>query len=86
MALAYLPGNLIEGQYRAVKNNLSPAVRTRCADFFRYYERYWLRTVTPAGFSVYGLSNRTNNVIESYHHRLGHRMQSRPEPWDFISE
>ncbi|XP_043287572.1 uncharacterized protein [Venturia canescens] len=86
LALAYLPKNLIEDQYNSIKNDLSPPVRTRCVNFLRYYERYWLRTVTPAGYSVYGLGQRTNNIIESYNHRLGGRMENRPHPWDFISK
>lgn len=84
LALAYLPSRLITEQFQKLVDDLTPAITARFADFLAYYARYWLRTVRPEGFSVYGLGRRTNNIIESYHSRLGHRMEARPTPWDFI--
>lgn len=84
LALAYLPAAMVIDQFRALKNGLSPAVKREMGQFCSYYDRYWLRTVTPDGFSVHGLSRRTNNIIESYHRRLQHRMATRPGPWDFV--
>lgn len=84
MALAYLPSHLIEGQYRRLKNDLAPNLARRFGQFCRYYDRYWLQIVTPGGFSVYGLGRRTNNVIESYHSRLRHKLDARRAPWDFV--
>lgn len=86
MALAYLPSELIQAQYFQLKNALPDPLKRRFAGFFTYYERYWIRTVTPDGFSVFGLSRRTNNVLESYNFKLGYQLQARPSPWNFIRE
>lgn len=33
----------------------------------KYFERFWMDTVTPQKFTVYQLEHRTNNLIETYH-------------------
>lgn len=84
LALAYLPARLIPDKFRDIRNNLSAPMTNHFSRFCAYFTRYWLGTVSPEGFSVYGLSRRTNNIIESYHSRLQHRMETRPGPWDFV--
>ncbi|XP_043276879.1 uncharacterized protein [Venturia canescens] len=84
LALAYLPAHLIGTKFRDLKNRLSDAVKRRLRSFNDYYARYWLGIVKPEGFSVYALACRTNNIVESYHSRLQHRMESRPGAWDFV--
>ncbi|XP_022161860.1 uncharacterized protein LOC111027750 isoform X2 [Myzus persicae] len=44
----------------------------------RYYERYWMDTVTPRRFTVFRLQYRTNNYIESYHASLLRLMGQHP--------
>ncbi|CAB0032071.1 unnamed protein product, partial [Trichogramma brassicae] len=48
-----------------------------------YFRTYWLKTVTPAGFSVFGLSKRTNNCCESFNSLLSRDLEKRPVPNDF---
>ncbi|XP_043286702.1 uncharacterized protein [Venturia canescens] len=84
LALAYLPAELITTKFRELHNNLPGTLKTQFRTFCNYYDRYWIRTVRPEGFSVYGLSRRTNNIIESYHSRLQHHLGRRPGPWDFL--
>lgn len=85
-ALAYLPANLIRTQYFAIKNEMPVELRRSLTRFLTYYETYWMGTVKPESYSVYGLSRRTNNLLESYNSRLGHRLEARPAPWDFVGE
>ena len=66
LALAFLPPELIVDEYFVLKNEASNAIKVFLRTFFQYYERYWLRTITPPGFSVYGLSRQTNNISESF--------------------
>ena len=84
LALAYLPDDMIQRQFCKMWDDLSEVHQRQLGEFKMYYSRYWLQTVTPRGFSVYGLGQRTNNIIESYHSRLKHRMENQPEPWDFL--
>jgi hypothetical protein len=86
MALAYLPEQMIEEEFTSLKNALTPAMRRSFAGFFAYYTRQWLTIVKPAGFSVYGLSRRTNNVIESYNSVLADKLGQHPSSWQFIGQ
>ena len=83
-ALAYLPKNLIRAEYDCLKRALSPALATTFRTVLEYYEREWLRVITPARFSVHGLLRRTNNVTESYNSILSDLLGSHPSPWTFI--
>jgi hypothetical protein len=50
-----------------------------------YFLSYWIGEITPEVFSVFGLINRTNNLVESWHRWLNERMgASHINPWDFI--
>uniref|UniRef100_A0A2S2NTL8 Uncharacterized protein n=2 Tax=Schizaphis graminum TaxID=13262 RepID=A0A2S2NTL8_SCHGA len=52
-------------------------------DLIRYYERFWIDTVTPARFTVCRLQHRTNNYIESYHASLLRLMGQHPQLYIF---
>ncbi|KAL7294469.1 hypothetical protein TKK_0012463 [Trichogramma kaykai] len=54
--------------------------------FLDYFSTYWLKTVTPAGFSVFGLFKRTNNCCESFNSLLSRDWEKRPVPNDFCLE
>lgn len=58
-------------------------MRAKFEAFLNYFEIFWLNTVTPEVFSVYGLENRTNNYIESYHRKLNRVMGPHPTIWQF---
>ena len=50
-----------------------------------YFLSYWIGEITPEVFSVFGLINRTNNLVESWHRWLNERMgTSHLNHWDFI--
>ena len=92
LALAFLPPEMIELQYESEKHrirdyidSLNEKIRKdkspRVDKFFKYYERYWLKIVTPQGYSVYAQSIRTNNCSESFNSILGNYLvekQQRP--------
>ena len=84
LALAFLAPEFIINLYRELKGGASDAIKFLLRSFFPYYERYWLRTVTPGGFSVYGLSRRTNNISESFNSELVYLFGSRPYAADFM--
>ncbi|XP_050053723.1 uncharacterized protein LOC126549205 isoform X2 [Aphis gossypii] len=52
-------------------------------ELMQYFQRYWMDTVTPQRFSVYGLQHRTNNYIESYHSSLLRLMGQHPSLYQF---
>lgn len=84
MALACLPADMIQREYEALVHELEAPLRRQLEPFLAYYQRQWLRIVKPAGFSVFGLSKRTNNVIESYNSVLSRELGRRPSAWTFI--
>lgn len=85
MALAHLPRDMIEVEFNALLDGLDAAVRRALHPFETYYRRQWLRIITPAGFSVYGLAKRTNNVSESYNSVLATQLGKHPSAWTFMS-
>lgn len=52
-------------------------------DLMRYYQSYWMDTVSPQQFTVYRLQHRTNNFIESYHASLLRLMGQHPPLYQF---
>lgn len=46
--------------------------------FIEYFDSYWMKVVTPAGFSVFALSKRTNNCCESFNSLLQRELGKRP--------
>lgn len=50
-----------------------------------YFLTQWINDVTPAVFSVFGLPNRTNNMVENWHRYFNQLCQgSHINLWDFI--
>lgn len=88
LALAYLPPDRIvdefERQVEAVQDIGDDQIVRKFHDFFRYFRRYWLNIVKPEGFSVFGLSSRTNNCSESTNAELARGLGNRPVMCDFI--
>ena len=83
MALALLPANDIILAFNWILTNAALDIRRDFAGLFRYYERYWIQSVTPQGFSVFGIVCKTNNAIEAYHRVLQIRMGLHPLVWQF---
>ncbi|XP_060857072.1 uncharacterized protein LOC132934747 [Metopolophium dirhodum] len=93
MALAHLPsteqlhhGNAhsIQLGFRLIQDLVTDYnLEDQLADLMRYYERYWMDTVTPRRFTVFRLQYRTNNYIESYHASLLRLMGQHPTLYGF---
>jgi len=70
--LACLPPEHIRKAWRDLNKEtvfptLSAAEGAALIRLRRYYVQYWILTVTPEAFSVFGTSDRTNNVLEATH-------------------
>ncbi|CAG5075357.1 Protein of unknown function, partial [Cotesia congregata] len=85
IALALLPPNLIKITFENIKRVTMETFGNHFDGLFGYYERYWLKTVKPEGFSIYNLrDDRTNNHIESYHRTLNMHLRKNPHPNQFF--
>lgn len=56
------------------------------SEFNRYFVTYWIKKITPAGFSVYGRRHRTNNLLESFNAKLKRRMRRNPRFFLFLGK
>lgn len=55
-------------------------------NLFQYFEEFWMGSVTPAGFSVYGCNVRTNNYLESFHNTIQTTIGRHPPLWTFYGK
>ena len=51
-----------------------------------YYQRFWIDTVGPEAFSVFGLEERTNNGSEAINRSLNRLLGVHPAFWTWISK
>ncbi|XP_043481354.1 uncharacterized protein LOC122510642 [Leptopilina heterotoma] len=86
MALPLLPANEIEETYFEIIESTSLRLRRKIQKFLNYFQKQWIRKVTPQVFSVYVLERRTNNVLESYHRQLKQMFGIKPHIWTFTSK
>lgn len=55
--------------------------------FMLKFSSYWIRRVGVNILSVYGVSRRTNNNLESFHNFLRHKFSvSHPNLWVFLGK
>ena len=78
LCLAFLPPEIIPEKFQELCRLLPERVNARLRFFNRYFRRQWIGGVTLKGFSVYGLSKRTNNCVESFNSHLNHKMKRHP--------
>ncbi|CAB0043275.1 unnamed protein product [Trichogramma brassicae] len=96
LAIAFLPPNMIWPEFERQQAEIFKFFKDKVNDgemiykklvdinaFLDYFRTYWLKTVTPEGFSVFGLSKRTNNCCESFNSVLSRDWDKRPVPNDF---
>ncbi|XP_051153730.1 uncharacterized protein LOC127285708 [Leptopilina boulardi] len=83
LALGLLPHHVVQQTYRAIKRSKSQRCLRIMRAFLMYFERHWLRNITPRVFSVFGLAKRTNNTIESYHKVLKSHFGIHSAIWAF---
>ncbi|CAB0043070.1 unnamed protein product, partial [Trichogramma brassicae] len=65
-------------------NGASERVVRRLQGFTEYFRRFWLQSVGPINFSVFGIHTRTNNAIGTYHADLLHTLGENPPFLRFI--
>ena len=78
MALPFLPGEKIERRF----NHLQRRTTTKALkSFCQYVNDNWIisRTFSPATWSVYMESVRTNNDLEGWHNALNRRAKGRAQ-------
>ncbi|XP_015113805.1 uncharacterized protein LOC107038946 [Diachasma alloeum] len=86
MGLALLEPTAINEAFQNLINETERDILLYFDGFLRYYRRWWINTVKPANFSVFGFHERTNNAIESYHRVLTLRIGLHPNIWTFIEK
>ena len=67
MALALLDSNEIKKEFDYVKSSCEDELQELFKPLFDYFNSFWMEKTKPEGFSVYGLTDRTDNATESYH-------------------
>ncbi|KZS21185.1 Uncharacterized protein APZ42_011937 [Daphnia magna] len=92
IALALLPADAILAGFQDIKNTHREDLRRESVEIqaaikrlMDYYYGYWIDTITPEGFSVFQMPNRTNNLVEAWHRWFNKRCGgSHLNFWDFI--
>lgn len=71
IALALLPADAIlagfQVNHREDLRRESVEIQAAIKRLMDYYYGYWIDTITPDGFSVFQMPNRTNNLVEAWH-------------------
>jgi len=75
----YILGGFLEVQRLARDMNVAENI----TELFHYFQNYWMNTIGPHGFSVYGVNIRTNNYIESFHSTIQTTIGRHPPIWTF---
>ncbi|KAL8596226.1 hypothetical protein ACOMHN_021266 [Nucella lapillus] len=73
MALPLLPSTRIEEGLDELQNEapqIPPENQRKLEVFRRHVRSFWMQKVTPSRMTVFGLSRRSNNSIESFHAML----------------
>lgn len=80
-----LPPKLIISTFNNLKEVVTQDFGQRFDRLFDYYERFWIKTIKPRGFSVYNLrEDKTDNYEESYNRNLNDLLKKNPHPNQFI--
>ncbi|KAF0720933.1 RING-type domain-containing protein, partial [Aphis craccivora] len=93
MSLPHLPSqqmpelpedfHILGGFLAIIRLETRMGVLNRIVQLVDYVRQYWLTTVLPSGFSVYGVNIRTNNFVESFHSMLKSTIGIHPPIWSF---
>ncbi|XP_043478481.1 uncharacterized protein LOC122508888 [Leptopilina heterotoma] len=86
LALPLLPNYEILNAHEEIKANLLPQTQIAMLPFLNYFERQWIRRVTPNTFSVFMLPKRTNNDCESYNKILKQLFGVHTNIWNFTTK
>ncbi|XP_022166971.1 uncharacterized protein LOC111031369 [Myzus persicae] len=61
-------------------------ILNRIVQLLDYVRQYWLTTVRPSRFTVYGVNICTNNYVESFHSMLKSTIGLHPPVWSFYDQ
>lgn len=86
MALPFLPHEMVKDAFEYLKEDCKRDFGNVFNKFIDYFEKEWIKVVTPKGFSIYRLKHATNNFLESYHRVITELMGKRPTPCNFLSK
>ena len=86
-SLGLLPAAEIRAAFLGLRARISiefPDFAEPLLDFADYWERFWLNQIGPEGLSVFGLADKTNNIMESYHSLLKHILGAKAPWWPIM--
>ncbi|KAJ8664509.1 hypothetical protein QAD02_006171 [Eretmocerus hayati] len=83
LALAFLPADIIEDTYYSIKEEMPTSIRLILDELCKYFEKFWIKIVTPGGFSIFGLFQRSNNISEQLNSKYLQYMGRAPSPCKF---
>lgn len=86
LGLPFLPHEKIIEVMRKVVELSNPSTKKKLKDFFTYFQNQWIKTVKPAGFSIFGLDTRNTNILESFNAILLRIIGKDPDPWTFVGK
>jgi hypothetical protein len=81
LALAFIPAAEVQQTFDAICSQVPVTRSVLLEPFFRYFLATWVNGTFPLSmWNKYGADyrHRTNNVVESWHARLKHRMRNHP--------
>ena len=87
MSINFLPSDMIEPAFRELSQEplqLSATARKQHKSLLKYWEKQWLRNITPERLSVFRSEIRTNNNCESYNAQMPKKIGRKPGFWPFV--
>ncbi|KAJ8684841.1 hypothetical protein QAD02_020634 [Eretmocerus hayati] len=84
LALAFLPPENIQKQFLKLKRSMTVQQKATLKEFLKYFDSFWIKIVTPDGFSIYGMKHRTNNVSEQFNAEMLRALKKKPDTNTFI--
>ena len=87
MSINFLPSDMIEPAFRELSQEplqLSATTRNQHKSLLKYWEKQWLRNITPERLSVFRSEIRTNNNCESYNAQMPKKIGRKPGFWPFV--
>ena len=90
LALAFLKEDMIISEFENLKIRIQerkPKVFELLNDakfWDEYFEGYWIKRITPRGFCVFGLIQRTNNITESKNFLMNRKMGVKQVVCDYL--
>ena len=70
-ALSWLPVQFIEDGFNCLTAQAAqfPQFQIELDTFIAYFRRFWMEQIGPAGFSVFGARDKTNNCVSYFLHK-----------------